>query len=95
MNKNLTFRILLTVSLILAAIGFESPDPSSRPLDYGAMLTVALPLAAAWIVVLAVSLRWCAKRALWLLLGAPMALWWPIWLLFNRFPPCYYAHRCF
>jgi hypothetical protein len=31
---------------------------------------------------------------LWILVGAPMALYWPIWLLFHHFPSCYYSGNC-
>jgi hypothetical protein len=31
---------------------------------------------------------------LWLLFGALLALYWPVWLLFNRTPECYWHHNC-
>jgi hypothetical protein len=64
------------------------------PLDYGTMISKSIPFAIAWVFVLAFSLRRYKKRGLWLLVGAPMALYWPIWLLFNDFPPCYYIGNC-
>src|SRR5437879_2133762 len=64
------------------------------PLDYDAMISRSIPFAIAWAVILAFSLWRYKKRGLWLLVGAPMALYWPIWLLLNHFPPCYYLHNC-
>jgi len=64
------------------------------PLDYDAMISKSVPLAAAWAAILVFCLWRYRKRGLWLVVGAPMALYWPIWLLFNHFPDCYYLHNC-
>ncbi len=64
------------------------------PLDYDAMIWSSVPFSTAWAIVVVISLWRYEKRGLWLLLGAPMALYWPIWLLFNHFPSCYYSHNC-
>jgi hypothetical protein len=80
-------------SLIIAYLGGSAPN-HRMPLDYGAMISRSIPFAIAWAVILAFCLWRYKKRGLWLLVGAPMALYWPIWLLFNHFPPCYYLHDC-
>jgi hypothetical protein len=28
------------------------------------------------------------------LIGAPLALYWPVWLMFNRTPTCYWRGNC-
>ena len=93
MTENQRYWIALTGSLVIAFVGLESPS-YRMPLDYDAMISRSIPFATAWAVLLALSLWRYKKRGFWLLLGAPMALYWPIWLLFNHFPPCYYLHNC-
>jgi hypothetical protein len=83
----------LTGSFIVAFLGFSAPS-QQLPLNYRLMLYVSVPLAFAWAVVLILSISRYKRRGLWLLLGTPMALYWPIWLLFNNFPPCYYSGGC-
>jgi len=58
------------------------------------MITRSIPFATAWAAILAFCLWRYKKRGLWLLLGVPMALDWPIWLLLNHFPSCYYLGDC-
>jgi hypothetical protein len=85
--------IALTASLVIAYLGLKSPS-YQMPLDYHAMISRSIPFAAVWTALLALSLWRYKKRGLWLILGVPMALYWPIWLLFNHFPACYYFHNC-
>jgi hypothetical protein len=54
----------------------------------------SIPFAVTWALVLVFSLIRFKKRGLWLLLGAPMALYWPIWLLFNQLPLCHHSRSC-
>ena len=58
------------------------------------MISRSIPFAIAWVVILAFCLSRYKKRGLWLLVGAPMALYWPIGLRFNHFPHCFYLHNC-
>jgi len=85
--------LALIAALAISYLGAKSPI--RVPLDYDAMISRSIPLAIAWVAVLAFCLWRYKARGLWLLLGAPMALYWPIWLLFNHFPPCYYLHNCY
>lgn len=87
------FWSLLAVSLVIAFLSYSAPA-TQMPLNYDAMIWRSVPLAILWGIVLAVSLWRLKTWGLWLLLGAPWALYWPIWLIFNHFPPCYYAHMC-
>ena len=64
------------------------------PLDYDALIWRSIPYTLAWTLILLYALFRYKRLGLWLLLGAPMALYWPIWLIFNHFPSCYYAGNC-
>lgn len=85
--------MILLPSMMIAFLGWTAPT-GQMPLNYGAMLSRSVPYAVAWSLVLIVSLVRFKARGLWVLLGAPMALYWPIWLLFNHFPSCYYSRSC-
>ena len=93
MTENHKYWAALLASLIVAYLGWSAPS-HQMPLDYGAMISRSIPFAATWAVVLVLSLWRYKRRGLWLLVGAPLALYWPIWLLFNHFPACYYLHNC-
>jgi len=93
MTEDREYWIALVLSLIVAYMGWHAPN-YRMPLDYGAMTSRSVPFAIAWVMVLIFCLWRYKKRGLWLLLGTPMALYWPIWLLFNHFPSCYYLHNC-
>jgi hypothetical protein len=93
MTTNQRYWIALIASLVIAYLGWAAPS-YRMPLDYDAMISRSIPFAVSWITISAFSLWHFKKRGLWLLLGTPMALYWPIWLLFNRFPTCYYLHNC-
>jgi hypothetical protein len=85
--------LLLLPSLLLAFFGWTAPS-HQMPLDYGAMIWRSIPYAIAWALVITFALVRFRTRGLWFLIGAPMALYWPIWLLFNHFPSCYYSGNC-
>ena len=93
MTDKLKIGIALAASLISALVGDMAPA-RHMPLDFDAVYSVSIPAAAAWLAVLSYSLWRFKWRGLWVLVGAPLALHWPIWLLFNHFPPCYYSHNC-
>jgi len=92
MTTNQRYWLTLVASLVIACLGWSAP--SRMPLDYDAMISRSLPLALAWAMISAFCVWHFKKRGFWSLVGAPMALYWPIWLLFNHFPPCYYLHNC-
>ena len=91
-TDNKKFWLALIASLVVSYAGMQAPN--RMPLDYHAMISRSIPLAAAWAVLLGSGLWHYKAHGLWLLVGAPMALYWPVWLLFNRFPPCYYVGNC-
>jgi hypothetical protein len=83
MSENQRYWIALLASPIVAFLGWMPPT-HRMPLDYDAMITRSIPFATAWAAILACCLWRYKKRELWLLLGVPMALYWPIWPLFKR-----------
>ena len=93
MTATQRYWIVLLASLVLAYLGGQAPR-YQMPVDYDAIISRSIPFAIAWAVILSFCLSRYKKRGLWLLVGAPMALYWPIWLLFNHFPSCYYLHNC-
>jgi hypothetical protein len=94
MAEELSFGVALAVSSLAAILAFEIPG-RQLPLDYRAMITASIPLAAVWAIIFTFFLWRYKKRGLWLALGAPLALWWPLWMVFNHFPPSYYSHNCY
>jgi hypothetical protein len=93
MSKSIRFGIAFSVSLIVAILGNQIPA-RQMPLDFHAMVTVSIPLASVWAILFAFCIWRYGKLGLWLVVEAPLALWWPIWMIFNHFPPCYYSHNC-
>ena len=93
MTTNQRYWTALVFSLVLAWLSLRAPT-YRMPIDYHAIISRSIPFFAMWAAILALSFWRYKRRALWLLLGAPMALFWPVWLIFNRFPPCYYLHNC-
>ncbi len=87
------FRILLGASFVVAYLGWDSPQ-WRMPLDYHNMLWRSIPLACLWTLTLAVSAFWFGRKALWILLGAPLALYWPVWLALHGLPACYWHGNC-
>ena len=92
-NENQRYWIAMIVSLVVACLSGKAPS-YRMPLDYDAMISRSIPFAVVWAMIFAACLWRYKKRGLWLLVGAPVALYWPIWLLFNQFPACYYLHNC-
>jgi len=93
MRKNLRSKVFLVGSIIIAALGWYLPQ-RRMPLDFHVMLWWSIPIACAWFLLLIVAALWLKRRAFWMLLGAPLALYWPIWLLLNHIPPCYWQGNC-
>lgn len=93
MVERLRYGIALAASLLVAFLSRTIPA-RQMPLDYHAMITVSIPLAVVWSILFALCIWRFRTRGLWLIIGAPLALWWPFWMVFNHFPPCYYSNNC-
>jgi hypothetical protein len=93
MSEKTKFRIAMALSLVVATAGYLYPS-RQRPLDFRAMLTVSIPAVVIWVGVFMFCLWRFGKRGLWLAVGIVPASWWPVWMLVNDFPGCYYLHNC-
>ena len=93
LSSNAMRRTILAISLAVAYLGFDIPS-RQMPRDYHAMLTISIPLSFLWTFLFAAYLWRYRRQGLWAILGAPLAFWWPIWLLINGLPSCYYTHNC-
>lgn len=87
------FRSTLVFSFLVAVVGLVAPQ-RRMPIDFHLMLWLSLPLAGIWLATSIVSIFRFHKKALWMLVGAPLALYWPLWLMFNRIPECYWHGNC-
>lgn len=87
------FKAVFAISVAIACFGWGVPR-RQMPIDFHSALWLSIPVAAFWALVIAVSARQFGKSALWMLLGAPLALYWPIWLLLNGVPACYWHGNC-
>jgi len=92
-RTNVSFSLVLIVALLLSSFDWIIPR-LRMPLDFYGMLHISLPLAFGWAIVFGFALAQFRLRSLWLLLTAPLALYWPLWLLINGLPSCYYAGNC-
>jgi len=81
------FIVALASSLVLAIGGWLAPQ-TRMPLDYHNMLWHSIPLACLLALAVGLSAYRFGRNALWMLPGAPVALYWPIWLLFHGLPLC-------
>jgi hypothetical protein len=86
-------RILLLSSFVLAYFARTAPE-TTMPVDFHAALWVSIPLAFLWSAIFVFIALQFKKMALWMLLGAPLALYWPFWLLLHGIPSCYKLGNC-
>jgi hypothetical protein len=83
----------VAVSIVLAIYAFALPD-KQMPVNWYLALHQSVPLGAVWLALVAFLFwRWRLK-ALWCLLGAPAALYWPYVILVYGMPVCYFTHNC-
>jgi hypothetical protein len=54
------------------------------PLDYSAITSRSLPLAVLWAALVIAAVFLFSRRALWFFIGAPVAFYWPMWLLIRK-----------
>jgi hypothetical protein len=87
------FRLILVISIMVAGPDWILPT-RQMPIDYYSMFRTSFPLALIWIVLLGFALYRFRLKALWLLLAAPLALYWPMWIVVHGLPSCYYVENC-
>ena len=93
MGRNRSFLIFLTASVVIGCLSDLAPR-HTMPYHYSAVVSRSIPLAVLWAIVVVASVVLLRKGALWLLVGAPIALFWPVWLLVNGYPSCWYMGNC-
>jgi hypothetical protein len=92
-GRNRSFLIFLTASVVIACLSDLAPR-HTMPYDYSAVVSRSIPLAVLWAIVVVASVFLLREGALWLLVGAPIALYWPVWLLVGGYPSCWYMGNC-
>jgi hypothetical protein len=70
------------------------PPERQMPLDFDRLLHISIPQAVAWVVLFGVALYHFRMKTLWLLVTAPLALYWPVWLQLNGVPSRYHSGNC-
>jgi len=78
--------LFLVLSLVLACLSFSSRwivhSPATNPAGF---VLESTPLAALWFTILVVSIRRYRRRGYWVLIGAPLVLYWPLMLVLTVF----------
>src|SRR5258708_3648107 len=82
-------------SLILAALSLSSRWTvlPLTPTTF-TFVSVSTALCVIWLVLVSVSIARYGKRALWLLIGAPLVMWWPV-LYALLWWTCRHGYECF
>ncbi len=88
-----SFTVIVLSSFALAFGAWRVPQ-GQMPLDVHSMLWWSVPLAVMWVALFCISVFRFGRKALWLLLGAPLAFYWPVWILLHGIPPCYRHGNC-
>jgi hypothetical protein len=87
------FKILLTSSFVMAFLCAVAPN-QQRPLNFHIIFWWSIPLACLWTVTAGISGYWFGRKTLWMMFGAPLVLYWPVWLVLHGIPPCYWHATC-
>jgi len=87
------FRIVLVASFILSWFSWAVPGRGA-PADFYTVLWWSLPLSSLWALTVGVSAYRFGRKTLWMLVGAPLALYWPVSLVLNGIPACYWHGNC-
>ncbi|HLH19631.1 MAG TPA: hypothetical protein VKX45_20580 [Bryobacteraceae bacterium] len=89
----MSLQALFLASLAVAAIGAAGPTLFRYDPWLTRSLFAGLWLAAIWAVLVAMALVQHGRRGLWLLVGAPMALWTPF-VMGAIYWACAYRQNC-
>jgi hypothetical protein len=92
-TTKLSFSFAFAFSLLAALTGLLVPS-RRMPIDFHLVFWLSLPLAGIWLATMVVSASRFRRKALWMLIGAPLALYWPVWLMCNGLPACYWHGNC-
>ena len=89
----MSFRRLQAVSLMVPILGLAVPFALRRRLGESTAIQISLGFSAVWVVLLVVALLKYRRRALWLLVGAPVALWVPF-IVTAIYVSCEFGNDC-
>lgn len=87
------FRVVLVSSFVLACFSWAAPG-RGMPINIHAVLWWSIPLASLWVLTVGVSAYRFGRKSLWMLVATPPALYWPVWLVLNGIPACYWHGNC-
>jgi hypothetical protein len=90
----MTIRRLLLVGSFLLAIASLFAPSLGFPIDFDGIIYRSVPLACSWAMLFAISVVKFRPQALWMIIGIPLALFWPASLVFNGIPLCYHQSGC-
>ena len=93
MHNKPWFTLTILVSFIVAVVTFIAPG-QRRPIDYRVVLWLSIPLACVWLVIAVGCVVRFHRKGLWVLIGTPLALYWPVWLIVAGVPACYWHGNC-
>src|SRR5205085_253589 len=81
--KPLKFGLALSFAIALGAAGMPSVAMSlgQHITELWVFFPCGLLLSCGWLAMTALFIEQYGKRGLWLLVGAPVALFWPFWIV--------------
>jgi hypothetical protein len=91
-----SFRALLIWSAVLAVLSKYIPTLLMfllRGRNFGLVLLAGSFFSMLWIAVVIYALKTLGRRGLWLLLGLPLSMSWPLSVLFI-WASCRFGHDC-
>jgi hypothetical protein len=77
MKRVIKFRYLLVASIFTAVTGALVPYYLATP-DVSLILLWGFSLGVLWFALLVAAVFWYRWKGLWLIIGAPLAFYWPI-----------------
>src|SRR4051812_32421023 len=87
------FQILAIASFAAALFAWAVPG-RGMPTNFHAVMWVSVPVGCVWLGMIAVCFYRFGRKSIWMLLGAPLALYWPIVVLLRGIPECYWQQNC-
>ena len=91
--SHVLFKVAFGASVVVALLSWEWPQ-RQMPVNYNFIRLWSTPMAVLWASIVILSAIRIRKRALWMLLGAPLVLYWPIWFAIHGLPNCYWNATC-
>jgi len=90
--KSHGFVALFLATALIALFSFAAPGWT--PPNYNLVFMLSIPSTCMWVFLVGFSLRKFGKKALWMLVSCPAALFWLVLLLLTGVPSCYANASC-